>query len=216
MSQDDAVVRAQHIDKMGPSLGPVYNELSDELMWLHVQWLLHRQLYGTSAERHEVLNRTAPFFFYLIRRTLWEDILLRIARLTDPPKSPGKGNRDNLSLCLLPGLEIDASFRTEIEASLSDALAASGFARSWRNQRLAHRDLALALSEDVELLPAPEVPEVEVALQALSAVLNRVASLYAEPPVVYGLVQFDGGVDSLVYYLRTGLRAKHGNAGQKP
>jgi len=209
VSLDDAVVRARHIDKMGQPLGAVYNELSDELMWLHVQWLLHRQLYGTSAERFDVLSRTAPFFFHVIQRTLWENILLRIARLTDSPKSAGRGN---LTVRRLPGLEIDATFRGDIEASLAEALAASGFARSWRNQHLAHRDLALALSEAVEPMPAPEVAEVEVALHALSAVLNQLALLYDEPPVVYGLVQFDGGVDSLVYYLRTGLRAKDGDA----
>jgi hypothetical protein len=61
----------------------------------------YRKLYGESAERVAFLNETAGFFFRVVQDVLWDDILLHIARLTDPPK---QGVYENLTLLRLPSL----------------------------------------------------------------------------------------------------------------
>ena len=89
------------IRDMGPELGPLYNELSDELVWLHAKWKQYRQLFGYSEERADLLNKASGYFFKIIQDALWDNIILHISRLTDPVKSAGK---DNLTFLQLPDL----------------------------------------------------------------------------------------------------------------
>lgn len=194
---------------MGPELGVVYHELSSALIWLITRWRIHRELYGTSERTFEVLNHTAPFFFFIVQDTLWGEILLSIARLTDPVESCGKSN-----LCVhrLPALISDSSRRVDIEAAVTQAAAACAFARDWRNRWLAHTDLQLATSiQHASPLPPADVQPVDDALTSLEALLNTVAEAFGEHPVAYRLVEIDhGGVEDLVRYLKGGWRVEQG------
>src|SRR3990172_2638130 len=93
-------VEEEHLDKLGPDLGPVYHALWNECAWLHVKWQQYKELYGTKPERIDLLNNTARVFFRVVEDSLWADILLHLTTLTDPPKSVGK---ENLTICRLPG-----------------------------------------------------------------------------------------------------------------
>ena len=93
-----AEVREQHLRVLGEELGNLYNRLYQELTLLCAKWQEYRKLYAVSPERVALLNRTAPFFFVTAERVFWEDILLHLARLTDPPKSAGKPNLSIMSL----------------------------------------------------------------------------------------------------------------------
>src|SRR3989304_10132230 len=97
LTPDD--VRKEHLASMGPRLGPVCNELLNEVAWLHAKWHEYKELYGEKPTRVELLNRAAGFFFRIVQDTLWEDTLLHVARLTDPP---GSGRRQNLTVFRLP------------------------------------------------------------------------------------------------------------------
>ena len=79
---------------MGPRLGPVYNALWNEVAWLHAKLHEYKQLYGEKPARLELLNRAAGLFFRIVQDTLWEDTLLYLARLTDPPRSAGRSASD--------------------------------------------------------------------------------------------------------------------------
>ena len=71
---------------MGPDLGPLFYALYNEVAWVHATFHEYRQLYGTSKQRVDLLNETAPFFFLVLEGVLWRDILMHINRLTDPPE----------------------------------------------------------------------------------------------------------------------------------
>src|SRR5262245_20632655 len=90
--------RAHSIELMGPELGEIYAALWQEVAWIHSKWAEYVVLYGTKESRVDLLNRAAPRFARLIQDTLWEDVVLHIARLTDPPKSTGKHNLSLQSL----------------------------------------------------------------------------------------------------------------------
>jgi hypothetical protein len=199
-------VREQHLRDMGPELGPVYNALYNDVVWLHMRWKLYRQLFAKSPERLDLLNETAGFFFHVVQDTLWEDVVLQLAKLTDSPKSAGK---DNLSLRCLPTLVSDQSLRSEIDSLLDAALSACGFARKWRNRRLAHRDLGLALATGGDPLPGVSRADIEGALLAFRKLLNRLELHYWNSTVGYehSLVG-PGDGDSLVYHLNRAVRAE--------
>ncbi len=134
------------------------------------------------------------------------DVLLHLARLTDPPQSAKK---DNLTLQRLPGAVPDPAVTADVRALVGTALAASDSARAWRHRRLAHRDLALALAASSDPLPGISRVDVESALAAIRAVLNRLEAHYWDSQVAYpDLVTEGGDADSCVYYLRVGMTAE--------
>lgn len=208
MSRDETAdeIRRRRLRDMGEDLGAIYGALCSHMSWLHMRWIMYRQLFAESQERLDVLNECAAAFFGMLRRTLYEDILLELARLTDPVRSRGK---DNLTLLRLPDLIPDAALASETRTLVDDALRAADFARTWRHRRLAHRDLALALDTPGEPLPAASREEVEQALVSCRAVLNKLELAYWNSTTLYehGIIG-PGDADALVYHLERGLRAE--------
>lgn len=199
-------VREEHVRKMGPDLGAVYDALYIDVSWLHMQWALYRQLFAQSPKRIELLNETAAHFFAALQETLLEDVILKLAKLTDFPKSAGK---DNLTIERLPGLISDDTLRAEVSALNEVAQEACSKARDRRNRHLAHRDLALALATSKDPLPGISRADIEAALQALRNVLNKLANRYLNTTVAYELfIANAGDANALVYYLNKGLHAE--------
>lgn len=199
-------VRDQCLQAMGTELGSAYCALRNEVAWLHAKWKQYRQLYARSPKRIELLNQAASHLFGVIQASLLEDVVLHIARLTDPPQSAGK---DNLSLRRLPALISEGKLAAEVEVLLEIALNACKSVRVWRNRQLAHHDLALAVVYPSDPLPGISRAEVETAFVSIRAVLNRLSAYYLASEVDYKLVINSGrDADSLVYYLRLGLQAE--------
>jgi len=190
---------------MGETLGPVYHALYEEVVWLNAKWLEYRKLYGQSEPRVDFLNSMARFFFRVVQDVLWDDILLHIARLTDPPKSVGK---DNLMLLRLPAVIPDAALAADTQSMIDAAGARWSFAREWRNRRLAHRDLALALDAAATPLTGVSRKHVERALDSVSAILNRVHRHYVKGEVAFEHFISRDDADTLVYHLRVAKQAE--------
>jgi hypothetical protein len=139
MSESSAAdVRKQNIAAMGPELGKIFTILSNELTLLCWQCHELRELYPGPGPRLDLMNRSAPFFFWLLQRTWWQDTLLGIARLMAPPRSVGK---PNLTLKMLPGIIADPTLSGRVAAMIAATETQAHFAMEWRNKRIAHRDL---------------------------------------------------------------------------
>src|SRR6266581_7125773 len=105
---------------------------------------LFETLYAHSAERLQLLNRVAPQFFWQQQATMCEDILLALARITDPPRSVGK---EHLTIRGLDRIMPDQALTQEVRDLIAAAVSNCSFARDWRNRRLAHNDLDLKLKQ---------------------------------------------------------------------
>ncbi len=192
-------VRARHVETMGEALGLTFDALYQDIVWLHARWAEFRKLFGKSPERIAILNESAPYFFHLIQDTLFEDVVLHIARVTDSERSCG---RDNLTLQRLPRLVEDAALRTEVDVLLAVALDASAFARAWRNRRLAHRDLVHAIEPDGEPLAGISRAMIEESLAAIRALMNKLELHYLDATTAYDFFLVGpGDADSLVRLL---------------
>ena len=200
-------VREEHLSKMGPELGAVFYELSNGVTGLHIKWKQYVELYGTKPERIELLNEAASLFFSVVQQVLWDDTLLHLTRLTDPPRSFGK---PNLTLRLLPPLIDNDIVRSTVEALINDACKRTGFARDWRNRRIAHSDLQLALEEKARPLEHASRQQVREALAAVDAVLNSVSEHFFDFTTRFDLVSYSqGDAGSLLYVIRDGLKVEH-------
>ena len=77
-----------------------YEQLENEVIWLHLKWEFYLQLFGVDEKRIELLNTTAPQFFGVRQDTMFDNLLISISRLTDPPKT-GEPHKKRESLSLL-------------------------------------------------------------------------------------------------------------------
>jgi hypothetical protein len=191
-------IEQEHLRAFGPGLGPIYHALHMEVLWLTTKWLEYRKLYAGSAQRIDLLNATAPFFFHMIQGILWEDVVLHIARLTDPAR---QGSFNNLTLLQLPDAVPNPQLAEATRGLVKIAVAKAGFARIWRDKRLAHCDLDYAL-ERAAALPAASRQDVEDVLASYQAVVNGLHGAYLESRVAFGHVCVGAGdADGLVYNL---------------
>jgi hypothetical protein len=196
-------VKKEYIDIMGEPLGKFFNALWQEVAWLYTKWNEYVALYGTKPSRIDLMNKAAPRFFRIVQDSLWEVTLLHIARLTDPPKSAGK---DNLSIKRIPQLLSDQKLIKAVEAKIEIASQKSEFCRDWRNRRIAHRDLKLAIEEGINPLKPASRKMVKEALDSIADVLNIVTQYYKESTTIFDAPNDSGGGESLLYVIDDGLK----------
>lgn len=190
---------------MGDEIGTVYSALWQEVAWIHQKWAQYVELFGTSSGRINLLNQAAPAMFRTVQDTLWEDVLLHLARLTDPAESMRKAN---LSVFRLATLVANLPIGIHVESLSSAALTACEFARDWRNRRLAHRDLDLALGQNSQPLAPASRAAVKAALTALQEMLNSVSLHYLDSTTKFDLGPGSADAASLLYLLRDGLQLR--------
>lgn len=198
--------RRRYVEKMGPALGTQFYLFYNEVVWLHLKVTEFVELFGSKPSRVDLLNQSAPAFFRMVQDALWEDIVLHIARLTDPPKSPGA--KANLTIGNLPGLISDRKLSAATEALVSIAKDSTGFCRDWRNRHIAHRDLNLALATSAAPLASGSRKQASQAVGAIADVLDALEAAYMDSQICFGAVSSLGGAISLLHVLDDGVRAK--------
>lgn len=197
--------KQNYIAVMGDPLGSLFHSLWQEVAWLFRRWDNYVELFASKPSRVDLLNEAAPGFFSIVQHTLWEAVLLHIARLTDPPNSAGKAN---LTIQRLHTLVGDASVAQNVKQLTEKAIAAASFSRDWRNRRIAHSDLSLAVDPHPEPLEPASREKVRLALSALVEVLNPVTQHYMDTSNVFDLPGYHGDAGSLLYVLDDGVRAE--------
>lgn len=197
--------RARNIEKMGQELGEQYSALWQEMAYLEMKWADYVELFGTKPSRVDMLNQAAPSFFGIIDREMWKDILMHLARLTDPPKSSG---RSNLTVQNIPHLVENPELKARLKELVAVAVSRTAFCRDWRNRIIAHRDLETVMDRPSKPLENGSRHDVSQALDAITAILNAVSARYLESESSFRIGTHSGGAISLLYVLNDGLEEK--------
>lgn len=196
----------QYVQAMGPQLGQLYQELQDDFDWLRRKWSEFRELFGKGQSRIDLLNIVASNFFYFLHQVLFEDAMLHLCRLTDPPKTRLRGgDRENLTVMGLTEMIADPALKASVRSKTEQVRRDCDFARKWRNRRLAHTDLITLRQGNVLTLPSVTSTNVENALKSIGELLTQVGDHYGLPHFVLGPNPW--GAKSLVYYLDRAKRA---------
>jgi hypothetical protein len=198
-------VAASYKEVMGHELGGIFYELRNQTISLYWNWSEYVELFGSTPERVDILNKAAGSFFYIVQTALWRDTLLHICRLTDPAKTIGKAN---LSIRCLPDL-VGRDKAPRAEELVQTAVVRSEFARDWRNRRLSHYDLQVALGRAAEPLAPASREHVREAVAALGELMNYLDLQYRGRTTIFDLSDSNGGAKSLLYVLREGVEADH-------
>jgi hypothetical protein len=167
------------------------------------KWNEHKELFEKGEARIEVLNKSASNFFYFLNKLLFEDAMLHLCRLTDPPQTKGHSNLTIMRLAEAIGHpELSANVRSASE----QARDRCEFARKWRDKYLAHADLWTFQNKGASPLPEVLSRDIEEALSAADQALWSVEQYYGLPPTI---VSHDPwGASSLVHCLGRAAQAQ--------
>ena len=181
---------------MNPGLEQIYRELENDFSWLVHKWHEFNELYARGQERIDLLNSVASNFFYFLNKLLFEDAMLHLCRLTDPPRSCG---RDTLSVMRLAEEVTDPTLKVAVQNHAEHARKTCEFARDWRNQVIAHTDLESLRTGQAVVLPQVKAPQVEDAIKSVGDVLAAIETHYKLPHSVS--MRDPWGAKALIGYL---------------
>ncbi len=204
-SLSDDEMKKRHVDSMGEELGPFFHALWKDVRSIHTKWSQYVELFGTKPSRVALLNEAAGVFFGDVQELLFDDVLLHISRLTDKPKSCGK---PCLTVKRLADLIADAGLKDTITTLVTDSEDKAKFSRDWRNRRIAHTDLDLALEGNVAPLEPATRQKVSTALNAIARVLNAVDGHYSDSETNFNGLPSPRGPLALLCVLDAGLQAE--------
>lgn len=187
-------------------IAEVYEELKNEVVWLHARWNCYRELFGHSDRRIELLNESASSFFFIIQDVLLDEVQVALSKLTDPAKS---GKLENLSLeQLQTRLELHGDPALALkDRGILDALHVQcTLFRERRNKKLAHFDLTTSLNLAAVPLPGVSRQMIEEALKSVRDYLNAIEAHYNDSEIGYEHFLTSSGAEALVATLKAGLR----------
>jgi hypothetical protein len=205
-NRSSAEVMAEFVASFPPRTGELAYELSSSITFLHLKWKLFRALFGTSQERIDLPNQTAPAFFAYVGQIMFNDVVLAIARLTDPP---GTGKRENACLERLITLlapHIGAAELAGWQSDLALLHAAVEPLRETRNRYLAHDDLATTLNYHPQPMPGVSRAHVETLLKRIRGPFESIEEKFRGSHTPHELIIAEGG-EQLIASLK---RAVHG------
>ncbi len=198
-------IKKEQITKMGLELGSLYNLLYNETIWLHYKWVEYRELFGTKDSRIKLLNDTAPFFFFIIQRTLWENLILGIARITDPPKT---FNKRNITIQAIPEFIEEQNLKEKLELKIKIIIEKTSFCRDWRNRRITHYDYELNINENAKPLEKASRELLKESLKLILEFINILHKHYFDSKLYLEKINSSRGAFALLHTLNDGLHEK--------
>jgi hypothetical protein len=182
----------------------VYDELRQDLIRLHANWQIYKQLFTVSEERYEILNSTAPGFFRLIQDVLVDNAVVSLSRLTDPARFTSFARL----VKELKG-QVDHSFLESLRADLAALQSACEDIRQHRHKRVAHkvaRGAPPQVTNTPDRLPTLTRKKIEGSISAMAAFMNKVLGQFESVEQLFDPI-VRGDAEALVFFLQEGLRA---------
>jgi hypothetical protein len=146
-------------------------QITTDIYHLHYVWDTFLLLFASDKKNVDVLNAVGPGFFAMNQTLMYDDVLLRINRITDRAKVAGKDTASLEQLLHLTGWQRSDPAQWKIFSDeLRTVKAACKECRAHRNRRVSHRELDQATP-----LPPTTRKMVEAAIEAV----ERFVSLFS-------------------------------------
>ncbi len=201
--------------KIPEDVGEIYEKIHAETVWLHHRWACYSELFRHTPRRIELLNASAPTFFFIVQELIERDVVLSFSRLTDPARDNRKN--ENISLDMLQE-RLKSLSAPESEQFIQSCQELLGRLKiqckpllHLRRKVVAHFDLKVALCKHEEnRLPNLSFQVIEDALGTLRDYLNMIERYFSGNHGEYYFypASNNGGAESLIAFLRYGLRCE--------
>ena len=182
----------------------IYDAIRQDLIRIHANWKIFKQLFTVSEDRFVIMNNTAPAFFRLIQDVLVDDAVISLSRLVDP-------SSDDSLLRLQKALksQVDHSFYLELEQDLQELVVVCSDIREHRHKRVAHKIRTSKRPESSGnpiKLPSLTRNKIEGAMESIASFMNKVLGHFEDVDEMFE--PFMGGdADSLLLFLEKGYKA---------
>ncbi|MHB8192955.1 MAG: AbiU2 domain-containing protein [Bellilinea sp.] len=178
--------------------------IKSEIVWLHGHWRIFQQLFCGPSEIIDLLNNTAPTYFYITQKALFDDIIISLVRLTDKKSTLGYQNisLDQIINCL------DENQYPELKAKLEEQLITinelTKSLRNYRSKKLAHWDLeqALKIVEPLEVISLKMINDV---LEALGIFMNDLELFFLNSETAYEAFAMRSNGKTIITMLKKSL-----------
>lgn len=197
--------RNKRIETLGKEFGSLYDSIYNEFVWLSFKWVDYKELFAKKKSRIVILNETAPFFFFTIQKILWENILLGICILSDPPKTGGK---KNATIKALPDFINDEILRKNVHLKTKKLMEATEFCRDWRNRYISHKDYHLATDENAKPLKKATTEKLNNAFTLFQEFINLFQNHYFGTYTDFDVTVHYKDAISLLYVLAEGIGSR--------
>ena len=163
----------EYKSQLGNEFGTAFHSLSNDWTWALLRLKEYQVLFGRKEDVTFLNMLTGGSFLWDIQQIFWEDLLLRVCRLTDPRTS---GRNRNLSIQALPPFvkEKEPTLFLKIQKLVNKAVAKADFARDWRNRRISHSAWDRTM-EPAKPLTTATLKQIQDALDSVHAVLNAIS-----------------------------------------
>lgn len=194
-SQSAEELKEERIKVMGNDLGIIYNSIYNEVVWMSFKWAEYVELFATKQSRLAILNGSAPFFFYLTQKTLWNDILLGISRITDPATTKRKKEiKKNITLQALPPLIKDIDFKHIIIIKKDAILEQITYAKDWRNRHIAHKDFDISTQSPAVQFEKASKNKIDKSFFLLQEIINLFQKKYFNSTTIFKRSSIGGSI----------------------
>ncbi len=183
----------------------IYDAIRQDLIRIHANWKIFKQLFTVSEDRFFIMNNTAPAFFRLIQDVLVDDAVISLSRLVDP-------SSDDTLLRLQKAIksQVNHSFYLELEQDLNELVVICSDIREHRHKRVAHN---IRTSKHPESsgnpikLPSLTRNKIEGAMESIASFMNRVLGYFEDVDETFEPFM-NGDADTLLLFLEKGLKTK--------
>ena len=164
--------------EMPPEIKEIFDQISQAITRMYATHAIFKDLYGTQ-DSVEVLNKTAPGAFFMIRMMFKENFIIAASRLTDPKETQWKDNLTFKQLIHVFEKHCDnKALVVKLVAHEKGLAKHCENIRIRRNKVVAHFDLSTMLQKNTMAVPAVEQKEIDDFLVMVSAFLNEVVDYY--------------------------------------
>jgi AbiU2 len=191
---------------MPDELAAIRSALWQDVVRLHQKWAFFTELYATQ-ESIDLLNFGARTYFAVNQQVWADDLLLAIARLTDPVRSVGKSNLSFAQLLIQIDPAQPPELHDKVEHCLEALMVLCDPIRERRKKLLAHSDLDTRLGRSVVPLVAVTKRDISVAFEKMRDLMNEVERAFLGNSTMFEFVE-DTDAKELLYCLREAREAR--------
>lgn len=193
-------------------LRATFLHLREHCIWIQTCFNTFNDLFESGDARHKLMNRVAPLFFHDLNRILYENYILQVCKLGDPPHSMvpvkvnGKTEREkryNLTVAHVNELLLAEGLLTSaIEAATAGIVRYRSLIEAARNRTIGHADKETAMT--YIMLGMHSRPEALAFLEQVHAYVDFVGTAVGEGPLDFSATSAPGDVADLLRALNNG------------
>ena len=178
----------------------VFEDLRKDMALVSVHFNTFRTLYASSPADVDLLNEIAPGTFWVIEESLHDSVVVRIARLTDGPRTRPQKNQTLESL--IEGVEKDGetSLTQRLRDEYQDVRSRVMPIRKLRNKVTVHTDTQTR--RGAVIVPPVRISEFTDAAKSIEEFLNLFEHTVLGSRTVYAQSIMDGEAPVLLRRLR--------------